>query len=51
MTPYEQFLVAYARKDWEKALALYDEYNAEFPNDGVVDEILTIIDIETDLQP
>ena len=52
-THFEQFLVAYARSEYEKCLDLYDKHHEEFGriNIDIVQDILTIIDIKTDLCP
>ena len=45
-TNFEQFLIAYARGEYAKALALWDKHHTEFvgKNKVVADKIITLID-------
>lgn len=45
-TNFEQFLTAYARGEYAKALALWDKHHTEFVGDNkiVADTIITLID-------
>ena len=48
MTHYEQFLVAYAREEWDKVIDLYTKYHDEFPpcDNNIYDSIYTVAQIE-----
>ena len=45
-TNFEQFLIAYARGEYAKALTLWDKHHTEFVGDNkvVADTIITLID-------
>ena len=50
-TNFEQFLIAYARGEYAKALALWDKHHTEFvgKNKVVADKIITLIDAPQNL--